>query len=294
MPAHGRHQSAQLVQVENNHFLVDCGEGTQMQLRNYGLRMSRIDAIFISHLHGDHCLGLMGLISTLNLYGRTRELTLYGPKGLDEIITIQLRYSQTWLRFPLHFQIIDTGQASTILDLPSLTVETVPLVHRVPCAGFIFREKPKAPNIRKEALHEDIKLAHIALFKQGKNVYDESGALLYDHLDYTLPPQPSLSYAYCSDTRYNPQMIDQIKGVDLLYHEATFAEEHAQRAVETRHSTAKQAAQTAQEATVRQLLIGHFSTRYKELDPLLAEAKSIFDQTILATEGLTVSLTEPS
>lgn len=292
MPAHNRNQTAQFVQIQNCHLLIDCGEGTQMQLRHYGLRMSRIDYIFISHLHGDHCLGLMGLISTLNLYGRTNPLHLYGPRGLDEIITVQLRHSQTWLRFPLQFHIVDTSKARVILDHEHFTVESIPLIHRVPCAGYLFREKPKPLNINKAALHDKLKLQEIALFKQGKDVCHEDGSIKYRHEDYTLPAKRSRSYAYCSDTQVNPAMIEQIRGVELLYHEATFTSDLAARASHTMHSTAQQAAETAKEAAVEHLLIGHFSTRYKELDGLLDEAKEVFEDTELAIEGVCVSIPE--
>ncbi len=245
--AYGRHQTAQLLVHNHHYYLIDCGEGTQLQMQLMGLKGNRINNIFISHLHGDHYLGLMGLISTYHLTGRRAPLTVYGPKGLNEIITIQLRYSETVLQYPLSFVEIDSRAHSPIYENERLEVWTLPLEHRIPCCGFLFKEK--------EA--------------------EESG----------IPPR---SYAFCSDTKYNAGLASLIEGVNLLYHEATFLDELADRAKATFHSTASEAAKIADAAQVGKLLLGHFSSRYKDLQPFLDEAGAIFPNTELAEEGKTI------
>lgn len=292
--AHNRHHTSQVLAVESEYFMIDCGEYTQVQLSRYKIKSSKINHIFISHLHGDHYLGLMGLISTMHLRGRRSELNIYGPKGLDEIITVQLRYSQTTLQFKLNFHLTNTKEPELLLDHPKLTVHTIPLNHRIECAGFLFREKPKPHRINKEKLPKDILLQHIVRLKKGEDVYDEQGQLLYKNSAYTLPPKKSRSYAFCSDTKYKEDILEQIKGVDLLYHEATFLSDREERAAETHHSTARQAAQIARKAEVEMLVIGHFSIRYKDLTPLLKEAREVFKDTMLAIEGETIYVQDAS
>ncbi|MEQ9296914.1 MAG: ribonuclease Z [Cyclobacteriaceae bacterium] len=284
-PAHHRNQSAQVVRVQNQTFLVDCGEGTQIQAKKYGIRINKINHILISHLHGDHYYGLMGLLSTMHLYGRETGLRLYGPPGLSEIITLQLRYSETALSFDLDFHEITPGTSEVIFENLYLTVRTFPLNHRISCSGFVFQEKPKRRRINKAAMEEEIPPVHINALKDGKDVLDDEGHIRYSNELYTLPPRRSYSYAYCSDTKYDESILEYITGINLLYHESTFTKEFEDRARDTFHSTAEQAAQMAHKAGVDKLILGHFSNRYKDLTPILMEAKLVFEQSALAIEG---------
>jgi ribonuclease Z len=279
-PAHHRHQSSQVVRVQNQTFLVDCGEATQIQAKKYGVRINKINHILISHLHGDHYYGLMGLLSTMHLYGRESAVQLYGPPGLAEIITLQLRYSETAFKFDLDFHEI-------IFENLYLTVRTFPLNHRIPCSGFVFQEKPKRRRINKEALQEEIPPVHINALKNGEDVLDDEGKVRYSSKLYTLPPRASYSYAYCSDTKYDESILEYISGINLLYHEATFTKEFEERARDTFHSTAEEAARMAKKAGVDKLILGHFSNRYKDLTPILMEAKMVFRESALAIEGET-------
>jgi ribonuclease Z len=291
-PVYNRHPSAQLLNIDQHFFLIDCGEGTQFQLNRFQIKYNKIDHIFISHLHGDHYLGLIGLISSMHLHGRVKDLHLYGPPGLDEIITVQMRYSETFLKYKIDFHELDTERQETIIDTNSLIVETVPLQHRVKCCGFLFKEKPKKRRINKEMLPANILLQEIALLKNGQDILDEAGKLKYKNEEVTLPPKKSRSYAYCADTIYTENFLDQIKGIDLLYHESTFLKDLSSRAKETYHSTAEEAATIALKAGVKKLVIGHFSSRYKDLQPLLSEAREIFANSFLAIEGETFSIPE--
>jgi ribonuclease Z len=261
-----------------------------MQLMRYQIPIHKIDHIFISHLHGDHYLGLMGLLFSMHLQRRVSDLHLYSQKGLDEIILLQLKYSKSSLNFKIQFHVFEATQASIIFEDAALTVSTIPLLHKLSCAGFLFREKEKPRKIDKQRLIPEMKLQHLALLKTGADVYHEDGTLLYKNEDFTLPPRKSLSYAYCSDTAWNEKMFEQIAGVDLLYHETTFMEEERDKAIETKHSTASDAARTALHCEVKKLIIGHFSARYRELEPLLNEARAIFTNTELAIEGNTFEL----
>lgn len=290
MPAYGRFPSSQYLNIEKHHILIDCGEGIQTQLKRFSIPTQKIDKIFISHLHGDHYLGLMGLLFSMHLNRRTNELHLYSQPGLDQIITLQLKYSKSALNYKLIFHVIPEGKSVSLFEDKSLTIDTIPLKHKVPCSGFLFREKEKPRRIDKDKLPENIKLAHIAQLKSGNDVFDEEGNLLYKNTEYTLPPRPSHSFAYCSDTAYDENIVAQIKGVDLLYHEATFMQEHMDKAVMTLHSTTLQAAKIASLAKVKCLLIGHYSARYKELDALQLEAATVFQNTKLAIEGETIDL----
>ncbi len=287
-PAHGRHHTAQSVRIQNHQFLVDCGEGTQLQMKRFGVKKNRLSHIFISHLHGDHFLGLMGLLSTMHLNGRKQELSLYGPIGLADIITIQLKYSGTRLNYPLNFTELSSSESEVILDNEQLTVATIPLNHKIYCNGFLFREKPKPRRLIKEKVEgEQLKIVHINTLKNGNDVLNEAGAIIYGVKDFTLPPRKSRSYAFCSDTAYNEAIVPIINQVDLLYHEATFLHEMLSRAEQTFHSTVKQTATIAQKAEVGRLILGHFSNRYKTLEPVLEEAKTIFEHSYLGEEGLT-------
>ena len=290
LPAYGRFPTSQYLVIQNKHFLIDSGEGVQMQLMRYQIPIHKIDHIFISHLHGDHYLGLMGLLFSMHLQRRVNDLHLHSQKGLDEIILLQLKYSKSSLNFNIIFHAFDASQIQLLHEDDVLTVHTIPLIHKLDCAGFLFREKAKPRKINKEKLRDGMLLQHIAQLKTGADVHDEIGNLLYHNTEYTLPPQPSLSYAFCSDTAWNENMIEQIREVDLLYHEATFMEEEKEKAKETKHSTAAEAATMAKQCAAKKLLIGHFSARYRELEPLLAEARDIFINTELAIEGNTFEL----
>lgn len=283
-PTLTRHATAQLLCCENDYYLIDCGEYTQVQLLRYKFRPGRLKYIFISHLHGDHYFGLIGLLTSLSLGQRREDLWLYGPAGLGEIITLQLRYSDTRLSYPLHFCPVDTERAYLLLDNEHLTVETLPLRHRVPCAGFLFREKPPKRRLIKEQLPPDLPHDALRRLKDGGDVTLPDGRILTSDA-YTHPGAPPRSYAFCSDTVYHEELAGHVRGVSLLYHEATFGHELHLRAAQTHHSTARQAAQLARLAGAQRLLIGHFSSRYKDLTPLLDEARAVFAATDLALEG---------
>ena len=292
LPAFGRFPSAQLIEIQNRHFLIDCGEGTQMQLMRFQANLHRINHIFISHLHGDHYLGLMGLIFTMHLLRRTNDLHLYSHSGLDEIITVQLRHSRSAPNFKIIFHRLEKNEQKIIYEDDALTVETIPLIHKIQTSGFLFREKIKPRRIDKTKLPQGLLIRQIANLKKGEDVVDDSGSILYKNEDLTLPPRKSRSYAYCSDTAYNELLIDQVRGVDILYHEATFTIDEELKAIETQHSTAAQAALVAKKANVNKLLIGHFSARYKELAPVLEEARKCFQQAELAVEGEVFTITD--
>ena len=289
-PAHNRHQTSQLLNIQNQLFLIDCGEGTQLQLAKYHVKINRINNIFISHLHGDHFFGLMGLISTMHLYGRKKNLTIYGPPGLAEIITLQLKYSESNLNFRVILNELQDKNPEKIFENEFMTVDTIPLVHRVFCNGFLFREKPKPRKINKEKLPANFTLNNIIRLKKGFDIENEAGEVIYKNKDYTLPPKHSYSYAYCSDTLYHEDLIDQVNGVDLLYHESTFMDDMKERAVQTYHSTARQAASIGLKAKVGQLILGHYSVRYKDLTPLLEEARQVFPNSQLGVEGQDIVL----
>jgi ribonuclease Z len=263
-----------------------------MQLMRLQANLHRINHIFISHLHGDHYLGLMGLIFTMHLLRRTNDLHIYGHKGLDEIITTQLRYSRSAPLFNLIWHPLQPGENAVIYEDLALTVETIPLIHKLPCSGFVFREKEKARRIDKEKLPAGLKIQQLANLKRGHDVTDDEGNILYRNDDLTIEPRRSRSYAYCADTAYSEPLIEKLKGIDLLYHEATFGADEASKAVETLHSTAAQAATIALKSNVTKLLLGHFSARYKELEPLLAEARNVFENTELAIEGSIFTIDE--
>lgn len=291
-PIYDRHPSAQVLNIHERFFLIDCGEGTQMQLNRYKIRYHRINHIFISHLHGDHYLGLMGLLSTMHLQGRKDELHLFGTKELKHITDLQLEYSQTVLRYPLMFHEIDTKKKKIIYDDDVISVESIPMNHRIDCCGFLFREKEGLRKLIKEKLEEhQIPYTFYIELKKGKDYIDASGNKIQNET-ITHPPNRARSYAYCSDTMYDEGIVNQISGVDLLYHEATFTSEMLERAQETFHTTASQAATIAGKAKVKQLLLGHFSARYKDVTPLLDEAIKVFPHSKLALEGEKFSIAD--
>lgn len=285
LPAYGRFPSSQLVEIQNRYFLVDCGEGAQMQLMRYQANMHRINHILITHLHGDHYLGLMGLIFTMHLLRRTNDLHLYSHRGLDQIITTQLKYSYSVPSFKIIFHPLEKNERVIIYDDDAMSVETIPLAHKIPCSGFLFREKVKPRRIDKDKLPKGLRIHQLANLKKGHDVIDEGGNVLFRNEELTLPPRRSRSYAYCSDTAFAASIAGQIRDVDILYHEATFGSDEQAKARETQHSTASQAAQMATLAEARKLIIGHFSARYKDLTPLIDEARAIFPHVEAAIEG---------
>ncbi len=284
------HASAQVLQLGSDYYLIDCGEGTQYRLIEQKIRPGRLKGIFITHLHGDHYFGLFGLLTSLSLGGRKEDLLLFGPKGLSEILTEIFRQSDTRLSYYLDFQEIDAQNPGLIYDVESFSVSTLPLRHRIPCTGFLFWEKIGKRNLIKEKLQPEMSHEALRTLKSGQNVMDGNGEMLYAYEDFTTPPPPARAYAYCSDTIFRPELIPYLKGVDCLYHEATFREEELPRATKTHHSTASQAAILAREADVGKLLIGHLSSRYAEVGPSLDEARAIFAETYLAEEGKTYSV----
>ena len=288
IPSHGRNQTSQLVAMGTTYFLVDCGESTQIQLRKYKIRFSKIDYIFISHLHGDHYLGLMGLLLSFHLARREKTLTIFGPKGLDEIITVQLKFSNLKLYYPLRFVQTNAEGKNFLLDEKQLKVYSFPLKHRIPCTGFSFEEKPRLRNLIKEKVQfEKLGIEAIHTLRNGEDYIDENGKVKYLLEEYTHPPAPLRKYVFCSDTIFDESIIPYIQGCNLLYHEATFMNIHQTRARETGHSTAAQAATLAKAAQAKQLLLGHFSTRYTDLEPLLQEARATFPSSYLSEEGKT-------
>jgi len=290
-PTFSRNPSAQVVQLLGRFFLIDCGEATQIQLRRYKIKFQKIDQIFISHLHGDHYLGLMGFLQTLHLLGRTNPLQLFAPEPLKEIIDIQLKYSETTLRFPLIFHAIQTTLHQKIWEDNCVEIFSIPLKHRVPCSGFLIREKEKLFSIRKEMLGEyHIPLTAIQSIKEGHD-YITPESVVIPNTCLVHPKEPLRSYAYCSDTVFlKDELPPLIKQVNLLYHESTFLNEHAHRAAETFHSTAEQAATIAKLSEVKKLLLGHFSARYKHLNGFSNEAVPVFANTEVVEEGKTYQI----
>ena len=284
------HQTAQLLTIGNDYVLIDCGEGTQYRLIEQHIRPGRLRYIFISHLHGDHYFGLAPLLSTLNMAGRTEDLYLFGPLGLDEVLTTMFRVSDSRLGFKLHFQVVDPNVPTLLLDHPLMTVQSIPLQHRIDCTGYLFRQKQAKPHLLRDRLPADVPIIYLKQLKDGQDILGADGQIIYAAADYTEPGPAPRAYAFCSDTRYIEELIPQLQGVDLLYHEATFLNDNAQRAVEVYHSTAEQAATIATKAEVGRLLIGHFSSRYKQFELFLEEARSVFPETYLATEGQTIDI----
>ena len=290
LPTTRHNASAQIIKIGNKQFMVDCGEGTQIQLRRNHIHFSFINHIFISHLHGDHCFGLIGLISTFALLGRTAPLHIYADSKLEEVMKPQIEFFCKGMNYPLFFHSIDAAKHQVIYEDNTITVETLPLKHRMPCCGFLFREKPK----KRHLIGDVVNFYNIPAYMRQS---------IKDGADYTTPdgetiPNSRLTkdadrsrcYAYCSDTAPCNCNNEQLKGVDLLYHEATFADSEKERAAQTFHSTARQAAQVASDAGVKKLMIGHYSSRYESLDTLLSEAREVFDNTIAANEGMVVSI----
>ncbi|MBG49014.1 MAG: ribonuclease Z [Pseudozobellia sp.] len=277
--------TSQVLEIKNHLFLIDCGEGTQVQLRKNRIKFSRIDHIFISHLHGDHFFGLPGLISTLRLLGREKELHVYGPKGIKEGITLMLKLGDSWTNFPLLFHELSSKIPEVVFEDDNVSVETIPLDHRIYTNGFLFREKEgeRKLNIQSVAKFK-IDKAYFRNIKKGKDVTAEDGTIIPNKLLTIDPPAPK-SYAFCSDTAYRPEIVPQIKEVDALYHESTFLQSEEHLTTKTKHATAKEAATIAKSADVGALVLGHYSTRYKTIDFLKKEAEEIFPNVHLADDG---------
>ena len=290
LPTTRHFSSSQVVNIREKLFMIDCGEGAQLQLRRSKLKFTRLNHIFISHLHGDHCFGLMGLISTFGLLGRTAKLHIYAHKELEKLLQPQLDFFCKGMTYTVEFHSIDPTKAETIYEDRSVSVTTIPLKHRIPSCGFLFQEK-KTPNhiIRDMIDFYQIPVYELNRIKNGEDYVTPEGTVVPNHR-LTTPSANPRSYAYCSDTLCQPSIIPQIKGTDLLFHEATFLHEDVARAKETFHTTALQAAEIARDAAAKRLIIGHFSARYENEDLLLKESQSVFPDTILAKENLRVIL----
>lgn len=289
-PRISAHTTTQVLESRGHIFLIDCGEGTQMELRKHKVKFNQIKHIFISHLHGDHCFGLIGLISTFRLLNREADLHVYGPKGIKELIMLQMKLSKSWIDFNLIFHELTSLESELIFEDDKIEVHTIPLDHRVYTNGFLFKEKAFDRKLlvdKAEAKHIDV--AYYRKLKQGADVLNSHGELI-SNTDVTTEGIPSKSYAFCSDTRFDESLVKTIYGVTALYHESTFLEQHAHLAKPTGHSTAKQAAKIAKLAKVSQLILGHFSTRYDDLLQFETEASKVFKNVILASDGKTITI----
>ncbi len=289
IPTSERHTTAQLLNYHNKYFLLDCAEGTQMQLRRLRLPMMKINHIFISHMHGDHYLGLPGLMFSYHLLGRTKTLNIYAPDGLKEIIELQFRISDLKTSYPIKYHLISQGNQLLYEDT-NISVEAIEMHHRLKTYGFLFREKPALRNMRKDAIEKyNIPVEEISRLKAGGDFVTPDGKLITND-NITIDPPPIRKYAFCSDTGYTEQYIDQIKNADLLYHEATFLHDKVDIARQKTHCTTIDAANIAQKAGVKQLMLGHYSARYDDMKLFEEEAKTVFHNTILAEEGLCIDI----
>ncbi len=288
VPAHERFSASQVLHTHNKSFLIDCADGTQHQFLKYGVKSTRMSHIFISHLHGDHCFGIIALLSTFGMTGHTNDIFIHSHPDLQRVLQPMIDYFCFDLGFKIKFEPFDPMQSSVIYEDRSVTVTTIPLVHSVPTCGFLFREKQGEPHLRKDMLDfYNVPIAQYSSIKQGADFITPDGKIV-PASRLTLPPSTPKSYAYCSDTRYSERIIPIIEGVDCLYHEATYASAELPKARKHLHSTAAEAATIAQKAGVKQLIIGHYSKRYDSVEPLLQEAKAIFPATTAAYDGLKV------
>ncbi len=284
-PTSKRNPTSMLLNMNHKYFLIDCGEGTQIQLRRFHIRIQKINHIFISHLHGDHFFGLVGLISSMHLFGREEALHVYADERIREIVELQMQASATELRFPVIYHPTDSSRVDMIYEDDTHFVQSFPLDHRVPTTGFFFSEKQRPLKIRKDFVkRENVPVEEILKIKAGADYTTKSGRH-YKNNQITIKPPPPRAFAYCSDTRYNESLAGHVRGANLLYHEATFMEDMASMAADKFHSTAREAATVARDAGVDRLIVGHFSARYKVLDKLLDEAREIFPNTDLAEDG---------
>lgn len=285
IPANNRFPTAQVLHIRGHLYLIDCGEGTQVRMRDNRIKRSKINQIFISHLHGDHIYGLIGLLSSYGLNGRKEPLHIYCPPNLDEIINIQIKHTGHPFPFPLEFHITDPSQHQLIFEDKVVEVYTIPLKHRVPTHGFLFREKKQPDSMLGKKINRyNIPFQDIAKIKEGNDWTSPDGQVI-PHSELTTPAPLPRSYAFCSDTLYDEGIVPLIKNVDLLYHESTFVHAEVELAKKTMHSTALQAGEIAKQAEVGRLVLGHYSSRYIELDELVGEARSVFPNTELGLEG---------
>ena len=290
LPTLQHNASSQIVELREKLFMIDCGEGTQIQLRRSRIHFSKIIAVFISHLHGDHCFGLPGMISTFGMTGRTAPLHIYAPAAFEPILDQTLSFFCQGLEFKVVFHAVDTTQNKVVYEDRSLTVETIPLQHRIDCCGYLFREKPILPHIRRDMIDfYKIPISQINNIKAGADWVTAEGEVIANSR-LTTPAEPARSYAYCSDTRYIKTLHELVKGVSTLYHESTYSAEDAERARLYWHSTSQDAAKVARDASVGKLLLGHFSARYNNESQLLEEAKEIFPNSYLTREGATFDI----
>lgn len=277
--------TSQVLEINNHIFLIDCGEGTQVELRRNKIRFSRIQHIFISHLHGDHFFGLIGLVSTFRMLNRDTPLHIYGPKGIKEAITLQLKLSNSWTDYPLYFHELTNTESEVVFEDDKVIVTTIPLQHRIYCNGFLFKEKPGDRTLLiNEVENYEIDKAYYRSIKKGKDVVLENGTVISNE-KLTIPPKPAKSYAYCSDTKYDEAKITLIKNVTVLYHESTFLESHNHLCTKTGHSSAIEAATIAKKANVGALILGHYSTRYENIEMFREEAKTVFEEVEIADDG---------
>ena len=284
IPAFGRHPTAQVLQTDNDSFLIDCGEGTQTQLTKYKIRRSKITAIFISHLHGDHYFGLIGLITSMSLLGRTQPLNIYGPTALEQIINLQLSVANTTLSFPLYLHSLT--EEKVIFDNNKITIECFRVQHRIECWGFLFNEKKKPRKVDADrARSYEIPEAYFGKLQQGEDYVTKMGTII-PNVEVTVAATKAKRYAYCADTIFDKDLVPKIKEVDVLYHEATYLKDLEERAASRYHSTTHQAATIAKLGDVKKLIIGHFSSKYETVDDFLKEAKEVFENTELGLEGI--------
>lgn len=284
LPTLHHYASAQIVELRGKQFMIDCGEGTQMQLRRSRIRFTKLSAVFITHLHGDHCFGLIGMISTFGLLGRTAKLDVYAPAALEPMLQAQMQLFCHSFDFEVAFHAVDTSKQQVVYEDRSLTVESIPLDHRIPCCGYLFKEKATLPHIKRDMIDfYQIPTSQINNIKAGADWMTADGEVVVNSRLVEAAEAPR-SYAYCSDTRYIPTLHERIKGVTALYHESTYGEDNLQRAEKYFHSTARQAAMVARDAQAGQLLLGHFSSRYEDENVLLQEAKEVFENTYLCDE----------
>lgn len=286
-PGINSNPTAQVLEIKNHMFLIDCGEGTQVQLRRNKVKFSRVKHIFISHLHGDHYFGLIGLVNTFSLLTRETELHIYAPKGLKEVILLQMKLSASWTKYPLVFHELSSNESELIYEDDKVEVHTIPLKHRIYTNGFLFKEKENERKIDINLVTEaNIDKAYFRKLKLGFDVENEDGVLI-SNKKVTKDPLPAKSYAFCSDTVYNEDIIPIIKDCTVLYHESTFLDKNEALCIPTKHSTAKQAATIAKKANVETLILGHYSTRYNGYDEFKMEAKIVFENTLLSKDGKT-------
>jgi len=283
--------TSQYLEINNCHFLIDCGEGTQRQMRKYKVGFSKINHIFISHLHGDHFYGLVGLLATIGILNREKELHIYGPKGIKEVTLLQLKISQSHANYKIIFHELFSKKSELIYEDEKVSVKTIPLNHRVYTNGYLFTEKEKSRKLHLENIsnYKEIDKADYLNIKAGRDIILSSGEVV-SNSELTIPPTKPLSFAFCSDTSYKPDIIPIIQNIDLLYHEATFLSDREDLAKKTKHSTTKQAAKIAKEANVNQLVLGHYSGRYKDISLFKKEAQEVFENTELAEPGKVFSI----